>query len=249
LSSLSLSAAQITDGLGGIYDTHISNKTAINATDSIDVTASDGEMIDISTSQNMYSELQISSENALLTSLNDTKATGVTDVIAVNTTSASSGEYPSSATSLPLSTTCGEHSSYEERSSGELSNGHIIDNRGSKQELQCPNVQDCNGINDIKTYIDTKNVSIDIIHDYQYSINELLKKPYMWWKKIDVDYSIRRTRFLSMSPFNLWLCDDPLINEQFPLEIIECGNQSKGRKKRDSSQLQETQNNKKIKKK
>jgi hypothetical protein len=104
---------------------------------------------------------------------------------------------------------------------------------------------------DIKTDVDTENISIDVIHNYQNSINELLKKPYMWWKKIDVEYSIRKARFLSISPFNLWLCDDPLINEQFPLEIIECGigNQNKGEKKRNSSHLQETQNKKKIKNK
>lgn len=125
--------------------------------------------------------------------------------------------------------------------------GEIIDNCGKKyvdSRSQCSPTQICRDVN-ITTDIDTENVTVDV-DMHKNSIEDLLKKPYMWWKKVDIDYSIRRATFLSITPFNLWLCDDPLINEQFSLEIIGHENTVKGERKRDSSHLQKTRKEKPI---
>lgn len=123
-----------------------------------------------------------------------------------------------------------------------VANENTIGNSDSKDsEVKCPPVQICRDVDDI----DINTISVDATM-YKNSIEELLKQPYMWWKKVDIDYSIRRATFLSFTPFHLWLCDDPLINEQFPLEIIGHENPFKGERKRDSSYLQKTRKEKLI---
>jgi hypothetical protein len=51
------------------------------------------------------------------------------------------------------------------------------------------------------------------------SVEDLLSMPYAWWKKVNPAYSARRDSFLSEGPFSLWLSDDPLLSEQFLIEI------------------------------
>jgi hypothetical protein len=51
------------------------------------------------------------------------------------------------------------------------------------------------------------------------AVDDLLSMPYAWWKKVNPAYSSLRGSFLSEGPFALWLCDDPLLNEQFSIEI------------------------------
>jgi hypothetical protein len=52
------------------------------------------------------------------------------------------------------------------------------------------------------------------------SVEDLLSMPYAWWKKVNPAYSARRDSFLSEGPFSLWLSDDPLLSEQFSIEIV-----------------------------
>lgn len=111
-------------------------------------------------------------------------------------------------------------------------------------ELEGPNNETCRGSNDVTSAnIDnaTDKISEDvIIQNYESSVEKLLEQPYMWWKSVNAEYSMKRARFLSTNPFNLWLSDDPLICEQFPLEIAENVKQLKGVRKRDSAQLKQT---------
>jgi hypothetical protein len=133
------------------------------------------------------------------------------------------------------------------RDTTSVANENTIGDSGNKHfdpEVQCPPAQISRDV-DITTHSNTENVSVDATM-HKNSIEELLKQPYMWWKKVDVDYSIKRATFLSITPFNLWLCDDPLINEQFPLEIIGLENPVKGERKRDSSHLQKIRKEKPI---
>lgn len=51
------------------------------------------------------------------------------------------------------------------------------------------------------------------------AVEDFLGKPYAWWKKVNPAYNSRRDSFLSKGPFALWLCDDPLLNDQFSIEI------------------------------
>jgi hypothetical protein len=46
------------------------------------------------------------------------------------------------------------------------------------------------------------------------NIKELIKKPYSWWKNSNILYNDRKLKFLSISPFNQWLCDN---GQSFPL--------------------------------
>lgn len=51
------------------------------------------------------------------------------------------------------------------------------------------------------------------------AVEDLLSMPYAWWKKVNPAYTSRRDGFLSKGPFALWLSDDPLLNEQFSIEL------------------------------
>lgn len=55
--------------------------------------------------------------------------------------------------------------------------------------------------------------------DLQKSTEMILQQPYNWWKRFDSNYNSRRNTFLSTGPFKLWLSDDPITNDQFPLKI------------------------------
>lgn len=57
--------------------------------------------------------------------------------------------------------------------------------------------------------------------DRQFDPDEdLFRRPYVWWKRLNTDYCERRLAFLSTGPFKLWLLDDSLVNKQFPLESV-----------------------------
>ena len=62
-------------------------------------------------------------------------------------------------------------------------------------------------------------VDLNNFDDRQTSIENILRQPYNWWKRLNVVYNNRRSVFLSTGPFKLWLLDDPDTNDQFPLEI------------------------------
>ena len=73
-------------------------------------------------------------------------------------------------------------------------------------------------------------VDLNNYDDRQTSIENILRQPYDWWKRLNVVYNNRRSVFLSTGPFKLWLSDDPDTNDQFPLEIPVSTSETKSMK-------------------